>query len=63
MGVRCVMGKGWDYFVAFPSAQCDCANLQSASGFWLEDFQLEASAPEMASEGGRFLWDWYSSVL
>jgi hypothetical protein len=57
------MGRGWDYFVAFPSAQCDCANLQSASGFWLEDFQLEASAPEMTSEGGRFLWDWYSSVI
>lgn len=48
--------------VAFPAAERNRANPQSASRFRLEDSQLEAASPEVAADGGRFLWYLYSTV-
>jgi hypothetical protein len=52
-----------EHLVTFPTAQSDCANVQSASGFWLEDFQLEAPPPEMAADGVWLIWNWNSFVM
>jgi hypothetical protein len=56
----------WDcriHLIAFPTAQRDRANPQSASRFRLVDFQMEAPPPEVAANGGRFLWDLNATVV
>ena len=50
------------HLVPFPVAERDYANLQPASSFRLEDFQLEAASPEVAADGGRFPWDLKATV-
>ena len=51
------------HLVAFPAPQRYGGNLQSASSFRLEYPQLEPPPPEVAANGGRFLWDWNSAVV
>ena len=57
------MRPGWIHVVAFPAAQGDGANLQSASGFRLEDFQLEATATKVAANGVWFFWNRNTAVV
>jgi len=49
--------------IAFPAAEGDCANAQQASSFRLIDFQLKATASEVAPDGPRLFWYWYPSVV
>ena len=49
--------------VAFPAAERQRANSQSVSSFRLEDPQLEAAASQVAADGGRDFWDWYSTIV
>jgi len=58
-----VVRSGRKHLVAFPAAEGYRANLKQASSFRLEDFQLEPASSEMAANGGRFFWDWYSTVV
>lgn len=52
----------WIHLVAFPTAQRYRANPQPASSFWLEDFQLEAAAPEVAADRAWLFGDWYATI-
>src|SRR5437773_5686481 len=54
---------GWIHVVAFPAAQGDGANLQSASGFRLEDSQLEATATKVAANGVWSFRNWNAAVV
>jgi hypothetical protein len=51
LGDSGVVWSSAEYFVAFPAAQCDRANLQSASGLRLKDFQLDG---DVAANGRRW---------
>jgi hypothetical protein len=51
------------HFVAFPSAERDRANRQPASGFRLEDLELEAASPEVTANRGGFLWDLNATIV
>lgn len=58
-----VVRGGREYLVALPAAERNGCNSKSASGFRLEDFELEPASAEVAPNGGRFFWDWYSPVV
>ena len=51
------------HLVAFPAAQGDRANCQSASSLRLVEFQLEPGSAQVAADGGRRFWDWNSTVV
>ena len=48
--------------VTLPAAERYHANFQSASSFRLEDSQLEAASPEVATDGGWLFGDWYATI-
>ena len=52
-----------ELLVAFPTAERNGANRQAASGFRLEDSQLEPTAAKMPPDGGWLTWDWHSPVV
>jgi hypothetical protein len=58
-----VVRSGRKDLVAFPPAERYRANLKQASRFRLEDFQLEPALSQVTANGGRFFWDWYSTVV
>jgi hypothetical protein len=59
----CMVWRCRKHLIAFPTAQRYRANPQPASSFRLKDSQLETAPPEMAADGGRFLWDLYATVV
>ena len=48
--------------VAFPTAEANRANSQSASGFLLKNSQLEASFAKMTADSRRLSWDLNATV-
>ena len=57
-----VMRNRGKHLVAFPTAEANRANSQSASGFRLKNSQLEPSLTKMATDSRRVSWHLNATV-